>query len=94
MSWKTYGWVKSPGVSEEMSDRQNQVFHALHMYNRLGDAVNHMYYLRVAHGFMFNSHVESGHGRYFIYSGTLRGKVQDTPSRVRGSQSAHLVHCR
>ena len=28
---------------------------------------------------MFNSHVESGHGRYYIYSGTLRGEVQDIP---------------
>ena len=75
-SWSTYGWVKSPRVSEETSDRQDQVFHALHLFNRLGDAINHMYYLRVAHGFMLNSHV---HGRYFIYSGTLRAKVDDLP---------------
>ena len=79
MSWQTYGWAKSPRVTEEMSDRQSQVFHTLHTFNRLGDAVNHMYYLRVAHSFMFNSHVESGHGRHYICSGTLRGKVQDIP---------------
>ena len=83
-TWKTYGWVKSPRVSEEMSDRQNQVFHALHMFNRLGDAVSHMCYLRVAHGFMFNSHVESGHGRYFIYSGTLRAQdIRQVSEEVR-----------
>ena len=28
---------------------------------------------------MFNCHSETGHGRYYIYSGTLRGKVEDIP---------------
>ena len=78
-SWQTYGWIRSPRVSDELSSPQDQVYHAIHMFNRIGDAINHLYYLRVAHSFMFNCHSESGHGRYYIYSGTLRGKVQDIP---------------
>ena len=81
LSWQTYGWVRSPRMANELKGPQDkdQTFHAIHMFNRLGDAINHLYYLRVAHGFMFNCHSESGHGRYYIYSGTLRGKVQDIP---------------
>ena len=78
-SWQTYGWVRSPRASDELSSPQDQVYHAIRMFNRIGDAINHLYYLRVAHSFMFNCHSESGHGRYYIYSGTLRGRVQDIP---------------
>ena len=78
-SWQTYGWIRSPRVSDELSSPQDQVFHAIHVFNRIGDAINHLYYLRVAHSFVFNCHSESGHGRYYIYSGTLRGNVQDIP---------------
>ena len=76
-SWQTYGWIRSPRVSDELSSPQDQVYHAIHMFDRIGDAINHLYYLRVAHGFVFNCHSETGHGRYYIYSGTLRGKVED-----------------
>ena len=75
-SWSTHGWIKSPRVSEEMSDHDAQVYHPIHMFNRIGDAVNHTYYLRVVHCFMFNSHAESAHGRYLTYSGPLRPKVR------------------
>ena len=78
-SWQQYGWIRSPRLSNELASPQDQVFHAIHMFNRIGDAINHIYYLRVAHGFTFNCHSESGHGRYYIYSGTLRGKVEDIP---------------
>ena len=44
------------------------------------------YYLRVAHSFMFNCHSETGHGRYYIYSGTLMGQSRRHPGSVRGSQ--------
>ena len=53
-SWQTYGWIRSPRLSNELASPQDQVFHAIHMFNRIGDAINHLYYLRVAHGFMFN----------------------------------------
>ena len=78
-SWQTYGWIRSPRVSNELVGPQDQTHHATHMLNRIGDAINHLYYLRVAHGFMFKCHSESGHGRYYLYSGTLRGKVEDVP---------------
>ena len=89
-SWQTYGWIKSPRVSDELSNPQDQVYHAIHMFNRIGDAINHLYYLRVAHSFMFNCHSESGHGRYYIYSGTLRGKVQDIPEVSEEARSRIL----
>ena len=89
-SWQTYGWIKSPTVSDELSGPQDQVYHAIHMFNRIGDAINHLYYLRVARIFMFNCHSESGHGRYYIYSGTLRGKVQDIPELSEESRARIL----
>ena len=60
------------------------------MFTRIGDAVNHMYYLRVAHGFMFNSHVDSGHGRYFIYSGTLRSEIKEIPQITEDARARVL----
>ena len=89
-SWQTYGWIRSPRVSDELSSPQDQVHHAIHMFNRIGDAINHLYYLRVAHSFMFNCHGESGHGRYYIYSGTLRGKAQDIPEVSEEARSRIL----
>ena len=89
-SWQTYGWIRSPRVSSELAGPQEQTHHAIHMFNRIGDAVNHLYYLRVAHGSMFNCHSESGHGRYYIYSGTLRGKVEDIPEVSEESRARIL----
>ena len=89
-SWQTYGWIRSPRLSNELASPQDQVFHAIHMFNRIGAATNHFYYLRVAHGFMFNCHSESGHGRYYIYSGTLRGKVEDIPEVSEESRARIL----
>ena len=89
-SWQTYGWIRSPRLSNELASPQDQVFHAIHMFNRIGDAINHLYYLRVAHGFMFNCHSESGHGRYYIYSGALRGKVEDIPEVSEESRARIL----
>ena len=44
-SWQTYGWIRSPRVSDELSSPQpqEQVYHTIHMFNRIGDAINHMY---------------------------------------------------
>ena len=81
---------RSPRLSNELASPQDQVFHAIHMFNRIGDAINHLYYLRVAHGFMFNCHSESGHGRYYIYSGKLRGKVEDIPEVSEESRARIL----
>ena len=89
-SWQQYGWIRSPRLSNELASPQDQVFHAIHMFNRIGDAINHLYYLRVAHGFMFNCHSESGHGRYYIYSGKLRGKVEDIPEVSEESRARIL----
>ena len=80
LSWQNFGWIRSPRTSDELASPQDQVHHAIHMFNRIGDAINHLYYLRVAHSFMFICHTDSAHGRYYIYSGTLRGKVEDIPS--------------
>ena len=89
-----YGWIRSPRVSDELSSPQDHVYHAIFTCSTgLVMPINHLYYLRVAHSFMFNCHSESGHGRYYIYSGTLRGKVQDIPEVVRGSKSKNLAHC-
>ena len=87
-SWKTYGWIRSPRVSDELSCPQDQVHHAIHTFNRFGAAINHMYYLRVAHSFTFNCHSESAQGRYYVYSGTLRGSRR--PWVVRGSKVKFL----
>ena len=62
-----------------------------------GHRESQMIYLRVAHSFMFNNHVESRHGRYYIYSGTLRGKVQDIPevseeARARILRIVNVIH--
>ena len=92
VSWQTYGWIRSPRLSNELTSPQDQVFRAIHMFNRIGDAINHLYYLRVAHGFMFNCHSESGHGRYYIYSGKLRGKVEDIPEVSGGVKGKDLAH--
>ena len=89
-SWQTYGWIRPPRVSNELVGPQDQIHHAIHMLNRLGDAVNHLYYLRVAHSFMFNCHSESGHGRYYIFSGTLRSKVDDIPEITEESRARIL----
>ena len=89
-SWQQYGWIRSLRLSNELASPQDQVFHAIHMFNRISDAINHLYYLRVAHGFVFNCHSESGHGRYYIYSGTLRGKVEDIPEVSEESRARIL----
>ena len=91
LSWQQYGWIRSPRLSNELASAQDQVFHAIRMFNRLGDAINHLYYLRVAHGFMFNCHSETGHGRFYIYSGTLRGKVEDIPRSVIEESRARIL---
>ena len=81
VSLKTLQRIRSPGINDDESP--DPIYHDIMWLNSLLDAVNHWIYLKVAHSLCFNSKVEGGHGKYYIFSGSITGLANKDGRRAR-----------